>query len=144
MIPSSFDRAFAFVIGEEGGYVNDPTDPGGETKFGISKRAYPQTDIKALTVDDAKTIYLRDYWHPLSLDALPYAEAVAIFDCAVNQGAGEARILMVKSRHGPEFLVDFLAERAVHYAASRNVAVYGRGWFRRLFEVQSEALKAPA
>ena len=59
---SNFDRAFRFLIGEEGGYVNDPADPGGETKFGISKRAYPQLDIKSLTLDQAKAIYRRDYW----------------------------------------------------------------------------------
>jgi hypothetical protein len=57
-----FERAVAFVLRHEGGYVNDPRDPGGETKYGISKRAYPRLDIKGLTEADAKEIYRRDYW----------------------------------------------------------------------------------
>lgn len=46
----------------EGGYVNDPDDPGGETNFGISKRSYPQLDIKTLQIDKAIDIYYHDFW----------------------------------------------------------------------------------
>ena len=53
----SFDKAFEILIGHEGGYVNHPDDPGGETKFGISKRSYPDVNIAALTLDDSKLIY---------------------------------------------------------------------------------------
>ena len=49
------------LIEREGGYVNDPDDPGGETKFGISKRAYPHLDIKNLTEEHAADIYYNDY-----------------------------------------------------------------------------------
>lgn len=48
----------------EGGYVNDPNDPGGETKYGISKRSYPRVDIKNLTEDDARKIFIEDYFNP--------------------------------------------------------------------------------
>lgn len=80
--PSIFDQAVAFVLAEkiEGGYVNDPRDPGGETKFGISKRSYPREDIKALTRDRAITIYKRDYWDKPGCDKLPPKLAVALFD----------------------------------------------------------------
>lgn len=57
-----FEDSIDTVIENEGGYVNNPADPGGETKYGISKRAYPNVDIKNLTLDGAKAIYLRDYW----------------------------------------------------------------------------------
>ena len=57
-----FDKAFEFTIGVEGGYVNDPSDPGGETKFGVSKKSYPNLDIKNLTITQAKEIYYKDYW----------------------------------------------------------------------------------
>ena len=50
------------TLDHEGGYVNDPTDPGGETNYGISKRAYPKIDIKALTKHEAVKIYYKDYW----------------------------------------------------------------------------------
>lgn len=60
---AEFEPAVEFVLSNEGGYEPPlPADPGGETNFGISKRAYPSLDIKALTVDQAKAIYLRDYW----------------------------------------------------------------------------------
>ncbi len=58
----NFKLAVENVLFHEGGYVNNPVDPGGETKFGISKRSYPTLDIKNLTKDDAVNIYYNDYW----------------------------------------------------------------------------------
>lgn len=88
---STFDKAFEHVIGHEGGYVNDPNDAGGETMYGISKRAYPNEDIKNLTLDRAKQLYKRDYWDKLKLDELATAEVqIELFDTAVNMGVGTA------------------------------------------------------
>ena len=68
----TFDEAFLRLIGHEGGYVADSRDPGGETKFGISRRSYPGEDIKGnLTLARAKTIYARDFWGPAGCDAVP-------------------------------------------------------------------------
>ena len=64
MSDDPFEAAVNDVLGEEGGYVNNPADPGGETNWGISKRAFPQVDIKALTRDDAKALYRANYWDP--------------------------------------------------------------------------------
>ena len=50
-----------------GGYTDDPDDPGGETKYGLSKRSYPELDIKAVTEPEAREVYLRDFWKPLLL-----------------------------------------------------------------------------
>ena len=61
----SFDRIIEFTLQEEGGYVNNPADPGGMTKYGISKRSYPNLDIANLTIDQAKAIYERDFWNQL-------------------------------------------------------------------------------
>lgn len=127
----SFQSAFDMVIGTEGGYVNDPADPGGETRFGISKRAYPDLDIASLTLEQAKDIYLRDYWGPAGCAAqMNDAMALLIFDCAVNQGVKRAKQL-ADTVHDP---VAFQAERALHYASLPNFGRYGRGWMRRLFE----------
>lgn len=84
----AFDEAFDRLIGHEGGYVNHPADPGGETKFGISKRSYPDVNIRTLTVDGAKAIYRRDFWLPLA-DAHP-AIKFQVFDFAVNSGTQTA------------------------------------------------------
>ena len=82
----AFEKAFEDVIGLEGGYVNDPKDPGGETKFGISKRSYPKIDIKDLSLEDANGIYKRDFWEQLGLDEINPEVAREIFEVAVNAG----------------------------------------------------------
>ena len=82
----TFDEAFDVLIGHEGGYVNHPGDPGGETKFGISKRAYPALDIKALTLAQAKAIYRRDYWIPAGCNQAPEQLRFDLLDMAVNSG----------------------------------------------------------
>ena len=60
--PPAFERAVTRLLGDEGGYVDNPADPGGETKFGITKREYPQVDIAALTRAEAIAIYYCDWW----------------------------------------------------------------------------------
>jgi len=127
----TFDRAFEFVIGHEGVYVSDPHDPGGETKFGISKRAYPHEDIKNLTIEHAREIYLRDYWLAAGCEQVADdAMAILLFDCAVNQGVSRAKQLAAKAKTPAEFQ----AERALHYASLNTFERYGRGWMRRLFD----------
>ncbi len=66
----AFSAALKFALKWEGGYVNDPDDPGGETKYGISKRAHPEVDIKNLTVAQAGEIYKREYWDSIGLDSI--------------------------------------------------------------------------
>ena len=87
---ANFDLAFDRLIGNEGGYVNNPADPGGETNWGISKRSYPNLDIASLTRDDAKQIYLTDFWNKGNFEQLPFALGFQAFDIAVNSGIDEA------------------------------------------------------
>lgn len=84
----NFDTAFDRLIGHEGGYVNDPRDPGGETNWGISKRSYPQLDIRNLTREAAKVIYLRDFWSVCS--GIYESVLFQLFDGAVHHGIGNA------------------------------------------------------
>lgn len=91
---SYFDRAIKPVLQHEGGYVNDPVDPGGETNFGITKRNYPQLDIKHLTVEEAIEIYRRDYWRPIYDEMTDGDAACKIFDMAVNMGHRQAHKLL--------------------------------------------------
>lgn len=79
------------TLGREGGYVRDPADPGGETKFGISKRAYPDLNIKLLTADDAIAIYCRDYWQKPGISRIQDHDlARKTFDLGVNTGSKRA------------------------------------------------------
>lgn len=86
----TFDEAFEILIGHEGGLVNHPKDPGSLTNFGISQRAYPGENIKAMTLARAKTLYLRDYWGPAGCDGVPAAVRFDLFDMAVNSGVRAA------------------------------------------------------
>lgn len=86
-----FLRAIEKVLVHEGGYVNDPVDPGGETKFGISKRSYPDLDIKNLSEDQAKEIYFHDFWTRYKFESIsPDALAAKLLDVSVNVGAKRA------------------------------------------------------
>jgi lysozyme family protein len=94
--------AFRVVVGEEGGYGADPSDPGNwtggavgaglcrGTKYGISAAAYPNLDIEHLTLADAQEIYRRDYWDRIAGDSLPPPLALLVFDAAVNNGVTRA------------------------------------------------------
>lgn len=138
---ADFETAVAFVLRHEGGYVNDPADPGGETKYGISKRRYPWLTIAGLTVDDAKTIYYDDYWVPSGASRLAMPMALVVLDTAVNMGVGKARDLY--DRSGGD-LQTFLGLREMRYRelAQRNptLAKFLPGWLNRLSALQAAAV----
>lgn len=151
----TFDRAFEHVVGVEGGYVNDPRDPGGETIFGITRRDHPVAwEQGTPTIDQAKQIYLHQYWRPVKADDLPWPLSLFVFDAAVNQGVGTAVKLLQKAvgtmqdgvlgqntlaairrANQTELCALFLSDRALRYTGTRNFDVYGRGWFKRLFVI---------
>jgi len=87
---TKFDKAFEEIIAIEGGLVNDKNDRGGLTKYGISQKAFPNVDIRNLTLEGAKKIYLDNYWKTGNLDLDQYEERIGIelFDIAVNMGVG--------------------------------------------------------
>ena len=157
---TAFDKAIEFVLQFEGGYVNDPTDPGGETKYGIAKRSYPSLNIADLTKEDAVHIYQRDYWQVCKCDMLPSPIAILVFDTAVNQGTDAAiRLLQaalgvnVDGVIGPatidgarrsdflEAISTFTAGRCMRYALNPNVKRFGSGWFRRVVACLQTALQ---
>lgn len=154
-----FQRCLALLLTEEGGLVNNSRDPGGLTKYGISKRSYPELNIAALTRETAAAIYRRDYWTPLHGDELPADLTLVLFDCAVNQGTTTAVKLLQEAlnlkpdgvlgpitracaaRAMPGIILEFCALRAWRYEINRNEDVFGKGWFRRLFRVYTQALR---
>jgi lysozyme family protein len=145
----TFDQAFDRLISHEGGYSNDPDDPGKETKFGISKRSYPDVDIANLTLEAAKVIYQRDFWDPLG-DVHP-AVKFQVFDFAVNSGINTAirklqlTIGVADDGHwGPvssvalqhmslnDVLMKFAAQRLLFMTSLSTWDKFGRGWARRI------------
>lgn len=147
---TDFERSFDRLIGHEGGYVNDPADPGGETNWGISKRSYPDLDIASLTREDAKEIYRRDFWEQMKMDEVDGAIAFQVFDAAVNHGiqtavrmlqravgvaddgwVGPRTIAAVNAMSVTDVLSLFLAERIDFWTKLSTWDRFGRGWARR-------------
>lgn len=140
-----FQRCVEFVLTQEcrrkkdgtldDGYVNDPNDPGGETKYGISKRAYPNLDIKNLTLSHALNLYYADYWYIAK--SLSFPLNVCVFDCAVNQGTKTAKNFLAVSDGDYK---KFIFQREQHYLAlldgkfknNPSREKYRKTWFKRL------------
>lgn len=155
----NFDISFEKLIGHEGGYVNNPADPGGETKFGISKRSYPHEDITGMSLERAKMIYQRDFWNPAGCDAVPEPIKFDLFDMAVNSGCRQAiktlqqavgaspldgllgaRTLQAVQTMSPDrVLMRFGAARLLYMTDLAGWAAFGKGWARRVAENQLSA-----
>ncbi len=147
----SFEVMIERILSHEGGYVNRPSDPGGETKWGISKRSYPNLDIASLTRDDAKIIYKRDFWDAINGDSFSDGIAFQFLDSAVNSGIVQSirflqRALGVADdgHFGPisksklaqiqesDIIMLFLAERLEFMTKLSIWPEYGKGWARRI------------
>lgn len=155
----NFDRCLALVLAHEGGYVNHPRDPGGETNMGISKRSYPNEDIRNMTRARAAQIYRRDFWNPVRGDDLPAGLDLVAFDAAVNSGVSrgarwlqEALRVAADGRIGPQTIAAARASdhrTIVNAACDRRMAflrglstwgTFGKGWTRRVDAVRADAL----
>jgi lysozyme family protein len=147
----TFEQAVQIVLMHEGGEVNHPSDPGGHTKYGISKRAFPKEDISSLTLDRAKELYKKHYWDLCECDKLPLFIRLMVFDCAVNQGVTRATTFLqrigkvkvdgligpvtLRSLEGIEpFDLVYLYEdmRLKAYHSNPNWGTFGKGWGLRL------------
>jgi lysozyme family protein len=149
----NFDKCFEKLISHEGGYVNNSKDPGGETKFGISKRSYPHLDIASLTLSDVRALYKRDFWDRAQCDRLPPSIAFDVFDCAVNSGIGQSIRFLQRAvgvaddgsvgpltiaavgRLEPEAVqARFNGHRLDFMTRLSTWPVFGAGWARRIAE----------
>ncbi len=154
---AAFDQALQIILDSEGGYVNHPSDPGGETRYGITKavaREYGYTgSMNVLPINTAAEIYRKSYWNACKCDKLPWPLSLYVFDAAVNQGVGAATRMLQKTlgtvqdgvigdvtirlanRGNVEDPTIYLSERAMRYAETRNFDVFGRGWMNRIFKL---------
>ena len=121
------------VIETEGGYVNDPTDRGGETKYGISKLAYPDEDIKNLTIERAKELYIKDYVKPCRADLLPEKLQYAHFDAAVNHGVkGAAKILQRAAGVKDDGVIGKITLKAVQSLSLDRLLLYRAFYYMKI------------
>lgn len=148
---TDFESALPKVLRYEGGYVNDPNDPGGETNMGISKRAYPNEDIAGMTIERAAVIYKRDYWDAAKCSMVQVALRPLYFDTAVNCGVGTAIKMLQRCGHIPDdgkfgsmtalaalsvTVQAYATERKRYYdaiiAAKPQLMKFRKGWFARV------------
>lgn len=149
----TFDDAFDLLIGNEGGYSNDPQDPGGETMWGVTARvarAWGYTGaMRDLPKDTAKSICKAHYWNPLHLDELaPSPVVFHILDANYNGGhavlwmqqaagakadgiLGPATLAAVAACEPHSFIMRFTAARQGYLTACRSWAHDGAGWIHR-------------
>jgi lysozyme family protein len=132
---SQFKEGFQFVLKWEGGYVDDPDDPGGQTKYGISKAAYPHLNIPELKMIDAVYIYYEDYWAKAGCSELDYPLNIVVFDTAVNCGVGRATHWLKKAKNVHDYL-DIRKQHYLNLAESPRFRKYLRGWLNRLNDLK--------
>ncbi|MDG2958857.1 glycoside hydrolase family 108 protein [Exercitatus varius] len=153
--PLTFQQVFDRVVGHEGGYVNDPHDPGGETNWGITKYTARENgytgSMKAMTREQAFKIYEKAFWQRYHCEKLPEAVAFQFFDAAVNHGTGTASRMLqravnvaddgivgkvtlsaVEKMPISDLLLRFNAERIRFYTKLKNFPRYGKGWMNRI------------
>jgi lysozyme family protein len=167
MASENWNTCIEMILHHEGGYVNHPSDPGGETNLGVTKRVYEEhggtKDMKDLTVEDVKPIYKESYWDRVKGDQLPSGLDLCVFDFGVNAGTGRAAKFLqtmigtvVDGGIGPNTLkavesyVDengientirnYQVARQEYYESLSTFETFGKGWTRRVKETTNSAL----
>jgi len=161
-----FDLAIRLLLRHEGGFVNNPKDPGGMTNLGVTKRSWEahkghsvtEADMRALTQEAVRPIYKARYWDAVHGDDLPHGVDHCLFDCAVNSGPGRAVKIAQYILHqkvdgslGPktlaaicgadpvEFIEDYSQRRLEFLQSLPTWKTFGKGWGKRVAEVEMEA-----
>ena len=163
---SNWPTSLALMLKSEGGFVNHPSDPGGMTNLGVTKKAWgayvgrqvDEAEMRALTPEIVAPLYKTQYWNPCKCDALPLGIDYAVFDFAVNAGVGRASKTMqaalgtaadgivgpatigVAINADPDhFLEKFSAAKEQFYRNLPTFEHFGKGWLRRVSEVKQTA-----
>jgi lysozyme family protein len=164
---SNWNNAFNLMLKSEGGYVNNPADPGGMTNLGVTKatwenwvgRESDEAEMRSLTPEKVEPLYKKKYWDAVRGDELPAGISYLCFDFAVNAGAGRA-IKTLQSAVGvtpdggfgpmtmaavqavdPATLIErFSAEKVVFYRSLNTFATFGNGWLNRVADVKVKAI----
>ena len=161
---NNFEQCLAKVLKHEGGYVDHPKDPGGETNLGVTKKVYEawcivedinQKNMKDLTVDDVSPIYKMNYWLKNKCNNLPIGVDYVVFDMSVNHGVsraakflqgvvgaekdgviGSKTIALVDKMDSGEIIDALCLEREDFYKNLSTFSTFGKGWLTRNSSVQ--------
>ena len=163
----NYDKCLETILHHEGGYVNHPKDPGGETNLGVTKRVYQEhggtKDMKDLLVEDVAPIYKKGYWDKMKCDDIPSGLDLCLFDFGVNAGPGRAAKFLqqmigttvdggigpvtlakveeyVRENGEPVTVEKYQEMRQKYYENLSTFATFGKGWTRRVEETTKLAL----
>ena len=168
MAAENWEKCLEAILHHEGGYVNHPKDPGGETNLGVTKRVYEEwggtKDMKDLEVEDVEPIYKKNYWDRVKAESLPGGLDLCVFDFGVNAGTGRAAKYLqtmigttadggigpntlralanyVESEGVEQTIKNYQAARQEYYESLSTFETFGRGWTRRVDETTKMAIE---
>ena len=169
MAKENYEACLNMILHHEGGYVNHPKDPGGETNLGVTKRVYEDfggtKDMVDLTVEDVAPIYEKNYWGRMKCDNIPAGLDLCVFDFGVNAGPGRAAKYLqtmigtvadggigpntlkaldeyIEAEGGVENAIrNYQEARQGYYESLDTFETFGRGWTRRVTETTELALE---
>jgi len=166
---SNWDQSFEYLLQSEGGFVNDPNDPGGMTNLGVTKAAWEkyvghavsEADMRGLTPDVVKPFYKKEYWDAVQADVLPVGIDYVCFDFAVNANPIRSILLLQRcvnvkddgilgkqtlsavtdaySANKIALIERFSDEKEAFYHTRPTFPIYGRGWMNRIDIVENRA-----
>ncbi|MBC2884986.1 glycoside hydrolase family 108 protein [Ochrobactrum sp. CM-21-5] len=167
----NFQKVMPYIFNEEGGYTDNPADPGGATNMGITiatlsawagRQVSPQ-DVKNLAQASATKIYRQEFWDKIDGNDLPSGLDYAVFDFAVNSGPGRAAKMLqglvdtaedgvigaqtvaAAAARAPEDIINALCDaRASWLRGLSTASIFGNGWLARVERVRSRALALAA
>jgi lysozyme family protein len=162
---SNFKECLELVLKSEGGWVNHPKDPGGETNLGVTKRVWeewvghPVESLKKLTKEDVAPLYEQKYWRPCYCEVLPRGLDFVVFSMGVNAGPGRSVKLLqsaigilpdgiigprtralISSSNGADIVTKFSEARREYYKSLKTFPIFGKGWLARVDKEETEAL----
>jgi len=165
MMQGNFKECLDLLLKSEGGWVNHPSDPGGETNLGVTKRVWeeyvghPVESLKKLTKEDVAPLYEQKYWRPCYCEVLPRGLDFVVFSMGVNAGPGRSVKLLqsaigcvpdgvigprtrelISSSNGADIIVKFSEARREYYRTLKTFPIFGKGWLARVDREESEAL----
>ena len=164
----NWDKSFDMVIAHEGGYVDNPADPGGATNLGCTKAVWQEyvghevtkQDIKELTKEDVKPLYKKRYWDAIHGDAIPSGLDYCLFDAAINSGVsrsskwiqeivgvfadgaiGNNTVSAIAQINPVTLINEFCDKRQAFLESLKTFPVFGKGWTQRVKEVRARSLE---
>jgi lysozyme family protein len=163
----NWQRSFDMMLKSEGGYVNHPSDPGGMTNLGVTKKVWEEwvgresneKEMRALTPEMVNPLYKRKFWDACKCDDLPAGVDYLVFDMGVNAGPGRAAKILqtavgvtpdggigpmtlaaVNAMDPAELVNKFSEGRGDFYKSLSTFPTFGRGWMNRVEHAHSAAL----